>query len=152
MTWYRSELGGIIAGLAVIGMLHWSIFVCLRHIQFVCDNSAAIVAAKRTVTQSIFNRLESDYDLISTMKFLQGNLCKDYEITYEWVKGHADRGNEEPNKEGRLNIEADTLCDVIRNEATGPLTARGKYALREFEVCALFIMGSKITSKMKGQL
>jgi hypothetical protein len=118
----------------------------------VCDNITAIVAAKITVTQIIFHRLESDYDLISTMKFLQGNWCKDYSITYEWVKGHADRGNEEPNKEEILNIEADALCDVIRNEATGPLTARGNCVLRESEVCALFIMGSKITSKMKGQL
>jgi hypothetical protein len=77
MTSYRSELGGIIAGLAVIGMLHRSGLVCLRHIKFVCDNSAAIIASKRIVTQSIFHRLESDYDMISTMKFLQGNWCKD---------------------------------------------------------------------------
>jgi hypothetical protein len=99
MTSYISELGGIIAGLAAIGMLHRSGLVCLRHIKFVCDNSAAIIAAKRTVTQSLFHRLESDYAMISTMKFLQGNWCKDYEITYEWAKGHAERGNEEPNKE-----------------------------------------------------
>jgi hypothetical protein len=64
----------------------------------VCDNSTVIIASKRTATQCIFHRLESDYD-ISTMKFLQGNWCKEYEITYEWVKGHADRVNEEPNKE-----------------------------------------------------
>jgi hypothetical protein len=82
MTSYRSELGGIVAGLAVIGMLRWSGLVCLRRIKFVCDNSAAIIASKRTVTQSIFHRLESDYDIISTMKFLQGNWYKNYEITY----------------------------------------------------------------------
>jgi hypothetical protein len=35
MTSYRSELGGIIAGLAVIVMLHRSGLVCLRHINFV---------------------------------------------------------------------------------------------------------------------
>jgi hypothetical protein len=50
MTSYTSELGGIIAGLAAIGMLHWSGLVCLHHIKFVCDNSAAIIASKRTVT------------------------------------------------------------------------------------------------------
>jgi hypothetical protein len=83
MTSYRSELCGIIAGLVAIGMLHRLGLVCLHHIKFVCDNSAAIIAVKRTVTQSIFHRLESDYDLISTMKFLQGNWCRDYEITYE---------------------------------------------------------------------
>jgi hypothetical protein len=86
------------------------------------------------------------------MKFLQGNWCKDYHITYEWVKAHADRGNEEPNKEERLNIEAYALCDIICNEATVPLAARGNCALRESEVCALFIMGTKITTKMKWQL
>jgi hypothetical protein len=152
ITSYRSELRSIIAGLAAIGMLHRSGPVCLCHIKFVCDNSAAIIAAKRTVTQSIFHRLESDYDLISTMKFLQGTWCRDYEITYEWIKGHADRGDEEPNKEERLNIEADVLFDVIRNEAIGPIAARGNCALRESKVCALFIMGIKITSNMKGQL
>jgi hypothetical protein len=83
--------GGVIAGLEAIIMLHRSGLVCLRHIKFMCDNSATIIAAKRTVTQSIFHRLKSDYDLISTMKFLQGNWCKDYEITYEWAKGYADR-------------------------------------------------------------
>jgi hypothetical protein len=77
MTSYISELGVIISGLAVIGMLQRSGVVCLRHIKYVCDNSAAIVASKRTVTQSRFHRLESDYDMISTMKFLQGNWCKD---------------------------------------------------------------------------
>jgi hypothetical protein len=60
MTSYISELGGIIAGMEAIGMLHWSGLVCLRHIKLVCDNSASIIAAKRTVTQSIFHRLESD--------------------------------------------------------------------------------------------
>jgi hypothetical protein len=131
MTSYKSELGGIIAGLAYIGTLHRSGLVCLRHIKFVCHIRSAIIGAKRIVIQSIFYRLESDYDMISTMKFLQGKWCKDYEIAYEWVKGHAERGNEEPKKERRLNIEQDALCDVIRNEATGPLAARGNCALRE---------------------
>jgi hypothetical protein len=93
MTSYILELGGILEGLAAIGMLHHLGLVCLRHIKFVCDNSAAIITAKRIVTQSIYHRLESDYDLISTMKFLKGNWCRDYKITYEWVKGHTDRGN-----------------------------------------------------------
>jgi hypothetical protein len=57
MTLHRSELGGITAGLADIGVLYWSGFACLRHIKFECDNSAFIIAAKRTVTQSIFHRL-----------------------------------------------------------------------------------------------
>jgi hypothetical protein len=104
------------------------------------------------VTHSIFHRLESDYDLISTMKFLQGNWCWDSDITYEWVKGHADRGNEDPNKEERLNIEAYALYNDIHNEEMGPIAARGNCALSKSEVCALFVMGIKVTSKMKGQL
>jgi hypothetical protein len=148
----RHSIAEFARRLLPIGMLHRSGMVCLCHIKFVCDNSTAIIEAKRTVTQSIFHRLESDYNLISTMKFLQGNWCKDYDITYKWVNGHADRGNEEPNKEKRLNIEADELCDVIHNEATGPLAARGNCALREPGVCQLFITGSKIASNMKSQL
>jgi hypothetical protein len=66
--------------------------------------------------------------------------------------GPRKRGNEDPDKEERLNIEADALCDAIRNEATGPIAARGNCALRESEVCALFTKGTKITSKMKGNL
>jgi hypothetical protein len=123
MTSYRSELGDIIAGLAAIGMLHLSGLVCPGHIKFVCNNSAAIITAKKTVTQSIFYRLESEYDLIPTMKLMQWNWCRDCDITYEWVKGHTDRGNEEPNKEERLNIDTDALYDVIRNEATGPIAS-----------------------------
>jgi hypothetical protein len=86
------------------------------------------------------------------MKFLQGNWYRDFELTYEWVKGHADHGNEEPNKEERLKIEADALCDIICNEAMGPISARGNCALREPEVYPLFIMGIKVTSKIKVQL
>jgi hypothetical protein len=63
-----------------------------------------------------------------------------------------DRGNEEPNKEESMKIEADALCNVIRNEATGPFTGRGNCTQRELEVCALFIMGIKITRKIKEQL
>jgi hypothetical protein len=90
--------------------------------------------------------------MIFTMKFMQGNWCKDYEITYEWVKGHADRGNEEQSKEEQLNIEADALCNIIRNEETVPLSTQGNCALKEYEVCALIIIGTKRTSNMKGQL
>jgi hypothetical protein len=91
-------------------MLHRSGLVCLRHIKSVCDNSAAIIASKRTVAQSILHRLESDYNMISTMKFLQGNWCKDYEITYEWVKGDADRGPRKGGAEQERTIEHISGC------------------------------------------
>jgi hypothetical protein len=62
MTSYRSELGGIIAGLTVIGNLLRSGLINTRSIKFICDNSAAILASKRELTQSIFHRAEGDHD------------------------------------------------------------------------------------------
>jgi hypothetical protein len=47
MTAYRSELGGIIAGIAVLGTLLRSGTINARCIKFICDNSAAILASKR---------------------------------------------------------------------------------------------------------
>jgi hypothetical protein len=47
ITSYRLELGGIIAGLAVIGMLLRSGLINARRIKYICDNSAAILALKR---------------------------------------------------------------------------------------------------------
>jgi hypothetical protein len=39
MTVYRSDAGGILSGLAAIGMLHRPGLVCMNRIKFVCDNS-----------------------------------------------------------------------------------------------------------------
>jgi hypothetical protein len=75
------------------------------------------LASKRDLIQSIFNRTEGDHDLIATMKYLQHNCCNNTEVKYTWVKGHAYRGDQDPNSEERLNIEADALCDLIREEA-----------------------------------
>jgi hypothetical protein len=75
MTSYRSELGGIIAGLAVLGTLLRSVLINARRIKFICDNSATILASNRELTQSIFHRTEGDHDLIATMKYLQHNWC-----------------------------------------------------------------------------
>jgi hypothetical protein len=119
MTSYRLELGGIIAGLAVLGTLIRSGLINVRRIKFICDNSAAILALKRELTQSIFHITVGDNDLIATMKYLQHNWCNNTEVTYAWVKCHADRGDQEPNHQERLNIEADALCDLIREEARG---------------------------------
>jgi hypothetical protein len=117
ITSYRSELGGIIAGLTVLGILLRSGLTNARRIAFICDNSAAILASKRELTQSI---TEGDHDLIVAMKYLQHKWCNNTEVTYAWVKVHADRGDQDPNHEELLNIEADALCDLIREEATGP--------------------------------
>jgi hypothetical protein len=73
-------------------------------------------------------------------------------VEYSWVKGHAYRGNEEPNRDERLDTEVDELCDTIRTEAMCSMTARGNCALWESEASALFIRGMKVTGKMKEQL
>jgi hypothetical protein len=96
--------------------------------------------------------MESGYDLISTIKYTQYQWFHDLDVEYSWVKGHPDRGNEEPNHGEMLNIEADELCDAIRMEATGLVTARDNCALWESEASALFIRRTKVMGKVKEQL
>jgi hypothetical protein len=152
MTSYRSDLGGIIAGLAVLGTLLRSGLINARCITFICDNSAAVSVSKRDLAQSIFHRTEGGHDLIATMKYLQHNWYNNTEVTYAWVKGHAGRGDQDPNCKERLNIEADTLCNLIREEARGPRGSRPLCPHWDLEMCSLFIKGDKVTSKMKTQM
>jgi hypothetical protein len=42
MTSYRSELGGVCAGMAVIGMMARSGGINIRSVRFVCDNESAV--------------------------------------------------------------------------------------------------------------
>jgi hypothetical protein len=58
--------------------------------------------------------------MIATMKYIQHSWCNNTEVKYGWVKLHADRGDQDPNREERLNIEADALCNLIIEEARGP--------------------------------
>jgi hypothetical protein len=90
MTSYRSELGGIIAGLALLGTLLQSGRISARSIKFLCDNSAATLASKTDLTQSIFHRTEEDHDLIATMTYLYHNWYNSTDGKYTWVKGHAE--------------------------------------------------------------
>jgi hypothetical protein len=152
MTSYRSELGGILSGHAVLGTLLRSGLVNARRINFICDNSAPILASKRELTQSIFHRTEGDHDLIATMKYLQHNWCNNNEVTCAWVKGHAYTWDQYPNREERLNLEADTLCDLIREGARGTRGARPSCPQWDLEVCSLFIKGDKVTIKMKPEM
>jgi hypothetical protein len=71
MTSYRSELGGIAIGLAVIGTLFRFRKIKVKTAKFVCDNEAAIKACRRKRTKRVFHRTEGDHDLISTIHFLQ---------------------------------------------------------------------------------
>jgi hypothetical protein len=67
VTSYRSELGGIASGLAVIGTLVRSGKIKVKSVKLVCDNEAAVKACKRKRTQSVFHRTEGDHDLVSTI-------------------------------------------------------------------------------------
>jgi hypothetical protein len=65
MTSYRSELGGLVAGLAVLGTLFRS--GKIRTIRFICDNESAVTAARRQKSESIFHNTRCDWDLIVTI-------------------------------------------------------------------------------------
>jgi ribonuclease HI len=124
MTSYRSELGGIVSGLVVIGTLVRSIKIKVKSVKLVCDNEAAIKSCNIKRTQSVFHRTEGDCDLISTIHNLQESWYQDTKVNYEWVKGHADDLNRDQTKLERMNIGADELCDVIQETARGPFGAR----------------------------
>jgi hypothetical protein len=74
------------------------------------------------------------------------------DITYEWVKGHADDLNRELTRAEQLNVITDEQCDAVRRHASGTRSARSSAGLWDSETCALFIRGSKITSRMKERL
>jgi ribonuclease HI len=152
MTSYRSELGGIASGLAVIGTLVRSGKIKVKSVKLVCNNEAAVKACTRKRTQSIFHRTEGDHDLISTIHYLQDNWCQNFEVKYEWVKGHADDLDREPTKCERLNIAADEICDVVRATAQGPYGVMPNCGLWPNERCALFIRRVKITSNWTERL
>jgi hypothetical protein len=49
-------------------------------------------------------------------------------------------------------VIADEQCDIVRQHASGLRSARSSTGLWDSETCALFIRGSKITSRMKERL
>jgi hypothetical protein len=76
MQSYRSELGGITAGIAVLGNLSRSGLINIASTTFLCENETSILSTNRPLTDSIFNRIEGDHDLVSTIKDLQENWCR----------------------------------------------------------------------------
>jgi hypothetical protein len=110
MTSYRSELGGICAGLAAIGVLARSGRINLRSVRMVCNNEAAAKQCKHQLTASIYHNTESDWDLLKTYHTLRDEWCRDIPTKVQWVKGHADRDGKELMRDERLNIVADLLA------------------------------------------
>jgi hypothetical protein len=152
MQSHRSELGGVAAGLSVLGTLsRWGL-INISSTTFLCDNAPAILSANRPLTDSIFHQIEGDRDLVGTIKDLQENWCRNMDITYEWVKGHGDDLNRELTRAERLNVIADEEFDVVRQHASGTRSARSSAGIWDSETCSLFIRGSKITSRMKERL
>jgi hypothetical protein len=70
MTSYRSELGGMVAGLAVLGTLFRSGAMNIRSIRFICDNESAVTVERRPKSESIFHNTICDRDLIVTIQDL----------------------------------------------------------------------------------
>jgi hypothetical protein len=152
MQSYRSELGGVAAGLAVIGTLSWSGIINIASATFMCDNELSILLTNMPLTDSIFHCIEGYHDLVVTIKDLQENWCHGQDIMYDWVKGHAEDLNRELIHVERLNMIADEQCDIVRQQASGPRSARSSAGLWDSKTCAIFIWGSKITSRMKERL
>jgi uncharacterized protein YozE (UPF0346 family) len=152
MTSYRSELGGLAAGLAVLGALARSGLINIRLVKCVCDNKSAILASNRQPTDSIFHKTEKNFDVISTIQELQEMWCNNWYINYSWVKWHADKLDREPDKYERLNILADEIFGDIWAAATGITGAIWSCGMWSSETCALFIRGVKIMSHMKERL
>jgi hypothetical protein len=139
----------VAAGLAVLGTLSRSRIINIASTTFNCDNASSILSAKKQLTDSIFHRIEGYHDLVSTIKDLQESWCRGMDIPYEWAKGHADDLNRELTQAERLSVIADEQCDVVRQHASGTRSARSSSGLWDSETCVLFILGSKITSRMK---
>jgi hypothetical protein len=70
ITSYRSEFGGLSAGLAVLGTLARSGLINIRLVKCVCDNKSAILTSNRQPTDNIFHKTETDFDVISTIQEL----------------------------------------------------------------------------------
>jgi hypothetical protein len=68
MTSYRSKLGGLVSGLAVLGTLFRSGAMNIRSIRFFCDNESALTAARRPTSESIFHNTICEWDLIATIQ------------------------------------------------------------------------------------
>jgi hypothetical protein len=152
MTPYRSELGGICAGLAVIGVLARSGRINLRSVRMVCNNEAAVNRCNQKLTASIYHNTECDWDLLKTYHTLRDEWCRDIPTKVQWVKGHADREGRDLTRDERLNVLADLLDDTTRANARGPYGARPNCPHWPVEKATLFIEGKKVTSGMKQHL
>jgi hypothetical protein len=141
--------GGVAAGITVLGTLSRSGLINIASATFLCDSESAVLSTNRPLTYIIFDRIEGNHDLVSTIKDLQENWYRGMDIRYDWVKGHTDDLNRELNRAERLNVIANEHCDIVRKQDNVPRNARSSSGLWDSKTFALFIWGSKITSRIK---
>jgi hypothetical protein len=70
MTSYRSKLGGLVAGLAVMGALLRTGTIKTQSVRFLCDNESAVTVARRSKSNSIFHNTKCHGDLIVAIQNL----------------------------------------------------------------------------------
>jgi hypothetical protein len=152
MTSYRSVLGGLVAGLAVLGTLFRAGTIHIRSVRFLCDNESVETAARRPKTNSIFHNTKCDWNLIVTIQDLIVRWCNGIAFSFHWVKGHTDLIERPLTRDERLNIEADLQADVVHGQERGPISTRPNCAHWDIEEVTLSIRGRKVTSDTKTQL
>jgi hypothetical protein len=152
MTSYRSEPGGLVPCLAVLGTLFRSGTMNIRSIRFICDNESAVTSARRPKSESIFHNTKCDWDLIVTVQDLIDRWCMGIALSFHWVKGHADRIDSPLTRDERPSVEEDIQADVIRSQARGTIAAHPNCPHWDIEAASFFIQESKVTSDMKNQL
>jgi hypothetical protein len=75
MTSYRLELGGVMAGLAVMGTLFGAGTIYILSVQFFCDNEYTVIVDRRPIFDSVFHNTTCDGDLIMTIQDLIMRWC-----------------------------------------------------------------------------
>jgi hypothetical protein len=85
MSWGVAEV------IALLGTLIRSGLINIASARFMCDNESAVLSTNMPLTDSSFHCIGGGHVLFSTIKDLQENWYRGLEITYEWVKGHAEQ-------------------------------------------------------------
>jgi hypothetical protein len=69
-TSYRSELGGLVSGLAVLGTLFRTGTIDIRSVRFLRDYESAVTSARRPKSDSIFQNTKFGWVLIVAIQDL----------------------------------------------------------------------------------
>jgi hypothetical protein len=152
ITSYRSDLGGVCAGLASIWVMARYGRIHIRSVRMVCDNEAVVKRCKQKLTTIIYHNTEGDWDLLKTYHSLRDEWCKDIPTKVQWVKGHADKEQRELTRDERLNIEAHLLIDMIWMDTQGAYGERPNCPHWPVKKATMFIQGTHVTSGTKKQL